>query len=79
MGDIRLREDTLKAKCTYKYILTGINKEVRENLPQTITDVCFIHIHVIRLVPNLSACRCTMIFVHRIAGPSWKRLGFDKR
>jgi hypothetical protein len=23
----RLREDTLKAKCTYKYILTGINKE----------------------------------------------------
>ena len=27
MGDNRLREDTLKAKCTYKYILTGINKE----------------------------------------------------
>jgi len=27
MGDIRLRKDTLKAKCTYKYILTGINKE----------------------------------------------------
>jgi hypothetical protein len=27
MGDIRLREDTLRAICTYKFILTGINKE----------------------------------------------------
>jgi len=27
MGDIRLREDTLRAMCTYKFILTGINKE----------------------------------------------------
>jgi hypothetical protein len=34
MGDIRLREDTLKAKCTYKYILTGINKEEANGDPR---------------------------------------------
>ena len=31
MGDNRLREEILKAKCTYKYILTGINKEVPDD------------------------------------------------
>jgi hypothetical protein len=42
MGDNRLQEEILKAKCTYKYILTGINKEEPDTADYFIRDAFYL-------------------------------------
>jgi hypothetical protein len=68
MGDIRLREDTLKAKFTYKNILTGINKEGTES-KATCPRYTVIAVYILFIFPSvtLTVSVCTSFYLHQLA------------